>query len=102
MDVVIYLINCKIVIVGETGMNSTVNIDIPKKNIDMPKKTIPRKDLDRDVRRVIEYLEGAGPRSLVSLISDLGIVNYAAISHIAQARDLGLIELKDGKYQVVE
>jgi hypothetical protein len=76
MDVVIYLINCKIVIVGETGMNSTVNIDIPKKNIDVPKKTIPRKDLDRDVRRVVEYLEGMGPRSMGGLISGLGIVNY--------------------------
>lgn len=55
-----------------------------------------------DLRRLQEYLAACGPSSFLALINGMGIVEYALLDQLAVARDLGIVELVDGKYQLAE
>lgn len=54
-----------------------------------------------NLRRVQEYLAACGPSSFLALLGGMGIINYVLLDQLAAARDLDMIELVDGRYQLV-
>lgn len=55
-----------------------------------------------DLRRLQEYLAACGPASYSEILVGMQIVEYALLDHLAAARDVGLVELVNGKYRVRE
>ena len=53
-----------------------------------------------DLRRLQEYLAACGPSTFGEILGGMAIVNYAMLEHLAAARDMGLVELIEGKYQL--
>lgn len=55
-----------------------------------------------ELRRLQEYLAACGPASFSEILAGMQIVEYALLDQLAAARDMGLVELVDGKYQLRE
>lgn len=100
----ITMINCEITItvIGETGMNSTTNINNEEKEQEKQKPKIQRKEMTQPIRRIVEILEASkyGSMTMGELICQMNMVKNAAIDSIAKARDMGIITLKNGKYEL--
>lgn len=54
-----------------------------------------------DLRRLQEYLAACGPSSFLAILGGMHIINYALLDQLAAARDMGMVELVAGKYQLV-
>ncbi len=63
---------------------------------------VKRSLLSQEARRVVELLVAVGPSDFREIVSTIQEEHAATIDGIIEARDAGIIELVDGKYQVVK